>query len=110
MIRVYIASPYSTSGDIAENVHLQMETANTLIGLGFCPFVPLLTHFQHLMFPRPYEDWMKQDTEWVKVCDCLLRLGGESKGADREVKYALSLGKPVVYSVEDLVEYYREKK
>lgn len=108
MRKVYIASPYS-KGDIAANVHLQMETANTLINLGFCPFVPLLTHFQHLMFPQPYEIWLAQDTEWVKACDCLLRLGGESNGADREVKYMISLGKPVFYSIDELEDYYDKR-
>lgn len=107
MIKVYIASPY-TIGDVAQNVHKQMETANELMNRGFAPFVPLYTHFQHMMFPRPYEDWIKFDNEWIQSCDCLLRLDGASKGADSEVRYALELGKPVCYSIDDLVSYYRD--
>jgi len=102
MKKVYIASPY-TLGDVAVNVKFQMDTFDELVNLGFAPFVPLYSHFQHMMHPRPYEDWVRLDFEWINVCDCLLRLGGESKGADAEVEYVKKLGIPVYYSIKDLV-------
>ena len=105
MKRVYIASPY-TLGDVAANVKFQIDVAERLIGFGFAPFVPLLYHFQHMVHPRGYDDWVRLDLEWIGVCDCLLRLGGESKGADNEVRYALELGLPVFYSVDELCKYY----
>jgi hypothetical protein len=108
MIKVYIASPY-TLGDVAVNVKTQMDVADQLITLGFAPFVPLYSHFQHMAHPRPYQVWVKLDKEWVRVCNCLLRLPGESKGADDEVALAMSLGIPVFYSIEELVEYYKEQ-
>ncbi len=95
MTKVYIASPY-TLGDVAINVKAQMDMADTLINLGFAPFVPLYSHFQHMAHPRHYDDWVKLDLEWVKVCDCILRLPGESKGADGEVTYAKMLSKPII--------------
>lgn len=101
MKKVYIASPY-TKGDIAVNVKTQIDCADILISLGFAPFVPLLAHFQHLIHPRPYNDWVLLDLEWVSSCDALLRLPGESKGADREVLVAKSLNIPVYYSIEEL--------
>jgi hypothetical protein len=101
MKKVYIASPY-TLGDVAVNVRVQLETADQLMTLGFAPYVPLLTHFQHLHRPRPYEDWCRHDDDWIPCCDYLLRLPGESKGADREVRLAESLGIPVFYKGEDL--------
>lgn len=106
MIKVYIASPY-TIGDVAVNVKRQLDCANELIELGFCPFAPLYSHFQHMAHPQPYDTWVKLDVEWVQVCDCLLRLDGESKGADGEVKHALEYSKPVFYSVSELVEHYK---
>lgn len=109
MIKVYIASPY-TLGDVAVNVKNQMDAADTLMNLGFAPFVPLYSHFQHLMHPRPYQDWIKQDFEWISVCDCVLRLPGESKGADGEVKLADKLGLNVFFSVEALDVYYTYNK
>jgi hypothetical protein len=105
MITVYIASPY-TQGDVAMNVRKQIIVADELMELDIdiCPVVPLFTHFQHMIRPRHYEDWMKIDLEKVKRSDILLRLSGESPGADREVKYAEGQGIPVVYSVEELKE------
>lgn len=105
MIKVYIASPY-TIGDVAANVKAQIDCADQLIERGFAPFAPLYFHFQHMIHPRSYEEWMKLDFEWVKSCNCLLRLPGESNGADREVAYAGKLGIPVFYSLEELIEHY----
>ena len=105
MIKVYIASPY-TLGDVAVNVKAQIDMADTLMNHGFAPFVPLYSHFQHMAHPRPYQDWIKIDLEWVVVCDCVLRLPGESKGADGEVEYAKSMGKPVLYSIDELLRFY----
>ena len=109
MIKVYIASPY-TKGDVAVNVKVQLDTYDELMTKGFAPFAPLYSHFQHMAHPRPYEDWIKIDLEWVKVCDCLLRLPGESSGADGEVEFAKELGIPVYYSIEELCDAYFCKK
>lgn len=103
MKKVYIASPY-TKGDIAVNVRRQIDCADELMDLGFAPFLPLLAHFQHLIHPRDYEDWTEIDLEWVKSCDALLRLSGESEGADREVALAEKLKIPVFYNIDELLE------
>ncbi len=105
MIRVYIASPY-TIGDQARNVYNSIEIGNDLIGLGFNPYLPLLTHFQHMMFPQSYEKWLELDFEWLKQCDCVLRLPGESKGADLEEEYAIKNNIPIFYFMHQLLEYY----
>lgn len=99
--RVYIASPY-TVGDVAVNVKTQLDVANELADLGYFPFAPLLFHFQHMAHPRPYEDWINQGVSWLLCCDALLRLPGESKGADNEEKIAKLLNIPIFYSVEEL--------
>ena len=104
-IKVYIASPY-TKGDPAVNVKRQLDMFDILFDLKFYPFAPLFTHFQHITHPRPYQDWVNFDLEWVKVCNCVLRMDGESSGADGEVEYADELGRPVFYNVDDLCKYY----
>jgi hypothetical protein len=104
MIKVYLASPY-TIGDTALNVKRQIDMANELIKAGLAPFVPLYSHFQHMAHPRPYQDWINIDLAFVDVCDCLLRFGGESKGADGEVYGALDKGIPVFYNTTDLFDY-----
>lgn len=107
-IKVYIASPY-TKGDVAINVKRQLDCFDDLMTLGFAPFAPLYSHFQHMAHPRPYQDWIEMDKVWVEACDCLLRLDGESSGADGEVKLALELGKPVFYSIKELHKFYFPK-
>jgi nucleoside 2-deoxyribosyltransferase len=105
MIKVYVASPY-TLGDVAVNVKRQIDAVDELMNKGFAPFAPLYSHFQHMIHPRSYQDWIKVDLEWVKVCDCVLRLEGESSGADGEVKLAKELNIPVYYSFDELYRAY----
>lgn len=102
MKRIYIASAYSL-GDPALNVRIQMDAANRLINAGFAPFAPLMSHFQHMVHPRPYDDWMRLDQEWVLACDAVLRLPGKSAGADLEVAFAQKHGIPVAYSFDELL-------
>lgn len=103
--KIYIASPY-TIGDVAVNVKRQMDVADELMTLGFAPFTPLYSHFQHMMHPRPYQDWIDIDLIWVLSCDAVLRLDGKSSGADGEVKYAIENKIPVYYSIEELVSSF----
>lgn len=106
MKRIYLASAY-TLGDVAVNVKTQMDAADELMNLGYAPFVPLYTHFQHMMHPRPYQDWINIDNEWLTVCDAVLRLPGESKGADAEVELAKELNIPVYYSIRELKKHVK---
>lgn len=100
--RVYIAGPYS-QGEPATNVQRAIDAADALLSRGYAPYVPHLTHYWHAAHPHPYEEWMQLDFEWVKVCDCVLRLPGHSLGADREVAEAERLGLPIYLSLDTLV-------
>ena len=104
--RIFVASPY-TLGDTGENVHNAITTANDLIDLGFAPFSPLLSHFLHIYHPRPYEDWVAQDNCWLILCDAVLRLDGESIGADNECRLAIDNKIPVFYDLRELVKHFR---
>lgn len=101
MTRIYIAGPY-TKGDVAVNVRNAILAANELRDLGFFPFIPHLSHYWHTLCPRPYEDWLAMDMEWLAACDALLRLPGESSGADKEVEWCIQNERPVFYSIEEL--------
>ena len=103
-VKVYIASPY-TIGDVAINVKKQMDVADKLLKMDFIPFVPLLSHFLHMNKPRSYDQWLDYDLEWLHSCDCLLRLDGESAGADREVQFAIDNKIPVFYTFDGLLVY-----
>lgn len=103
---VYIACPY-TLGDVAVNVRNSFEMAEQLANLEFLTFNPLQSHFQHMVFPHTWDYWMDLDLNWLRKCDCLLRLSGESKGADREVAFALDNNIPVYYTVKELLRKER---
>lgn len=100
---VYIASAY-TKGDTAINVKAQIDIADKLINYGFAPFCPLLSHFQHMAHPRPYLDWIKLDNLWVLKCDMVLRLPGESSGADAECQLARDNNIPVYHDIVLLID------
>ena len=99
---VYVASPY-TKGDVAENVRTNVLACDELAEAGFVPFCPLLTHLWHLISPHSIDFWYNYDLEWLTKCDAIIRLPGESAGADREVAAAQCLGLPVFHSVADFV-------
>lgn len=101
MLKVYIASPY-TKGDVGANVRRQIDAADDLMNMGLLPFAPLMAHFHHMIHPHEYEYWITYDLGWLESCDCLLRLEGESVGADVEVEKAKELGLPIFYSIREL--------
>lgn len=107
---IYVASPY-TNGQVGENVRNNVDAGNVLAEMGFIPFIPLLSHYWHMMFEHDHEFWMKQDLAWLEKCDAILRLPGESRGADREVKFAHEHGiKIFIYGgeIKDLASWLRE--
>lgn len=101
MKHIYLAGPY-TLGDPAVNTGNMIKAYSELIDLGYYPLCPLFSHFSHMFDPKPYETWLEWDLAWLPKCDALLRLSGESKGADIEEAKARELGIPVFYSIEEL--------
>lgn len=105
---IYVAGPY-TKPDPCVNTHKAIQVGNELIELGFVPFVPHLTHLWHTITPRSYHYWLDYDREWLKKCDALLRLPGESAGAVTEVALARELCLPVFLSIDELLTRAREQ-
>lgn len=118
---VYIASPY-TKGDPAINTRFQCRVFDILLSEGqVIPIAPLWSHFQHLIFPRPYGDWLKYDLEIIQRCDACLRLEAtcttanldyyesESLGADQEAKVFKEAGKPVFYTLMGLERWAKDR-
>jgi len=114
--RVYIAGSIS-KGDLATNVNQGTLAFLHLTACGFAPFAPQWSVFS--TYPcQPatngvvalgtaagmlsHDDWLAVDLSWVGVADIVLRLPGESKGADEETALAESLGIPVAHSVHEL--------
>ena len=107
---VYCAGPITL--DPFGCVRQADEAWSWLRPLGVIPFLPQLSIVHEIVRHHPYEDWMDYDFDMIRRCDGLLRLRGESPGADREVDLAHRLGIAVFIESdyndpEDLIEAVR---
>lgn len=103
---VYISAPYSASPQ--ECVSRVIDVANQLIINGYTPLVPHLYHFIDQVHGHDYDTWMTMCLNLVMVSDAVLRLSGESKGADRETELAKHMEIPVYETIGEL--YLRESE
>lgn len=102
--KIYIAGPLTSSGRLMKNVNRAASCADELLDRGFAVYVPHWNVIQDAIHPRDYGFWLSHDLEWLAVCDCVLRLPGESAGADAEVQRARELGKTVYFSLDEIPE------
>jgi hypothetical protein len=102
-MKVYIAGPY-TKGAHNHNVRQAILAGDQVAEAGFIPFIPHLCTMWDQLRPHGWEFWMTWTSEWLKSCDALIRLPGDSTGSDKEVQLAGELGLPVFYSVESFLE------
>lgn len=119
--RIYLAGPVSR-GPLVHNVNQATAAFVALAKAGFAPFAPQLSVYCRPCRPHAvgvvcvgtvagndemsYEDWMQVDLPWVEASDAVLRLPGESVGADREVAHARERGIPVFDSVASVEAYF----
>lgn len=108
-ILVYIAGPLFTSGRMDDNIRAALEAANKLIIHGFLPVIPHLYFFWDLITPKDESNWLELDRRWIDQCDILLRLSGDSRGADMEVKWALENKSFVYDDIDELIKDFKDK-
>jgi hypothetical protein len=107
--RIYVSGPI-TKGDLRRNIKQATDAGIRLLRLGYAPLVPHLTCYMSGDAPEVlpcgtvHEDWYDSDFSWVAVSHAVLRLPGESDGADRETSLARNFGIPVFDSIDDLVK------
>lgn len=112
--RVYVAGPY-TKPNANLNTKRAIEVGHKLALNGFAPFIPHLSHFWDILHPMPYEFWTEYDLQFLPACDFLVRIPGESSGADREAAYATHLEMPVFLitdidmTIKDICDYFKLK-
>lgn len=107
--RVYISSPYS-HGDQAANVRVQMDAFYDLVKSKLVlPVAPLWSHFQHLVHPMGWKEWMDYDLGLIEAgsFDACVRLTGAdpsspSSGADLEESLFHAMGLPVFYDLTEV--------
>jgi hypothetical protein len=103
---VYIAGPISL-GDKKQNALEALELAEQVYDHGIVPVVPHLSVFweSERALDWDYEAWMDIDFNMIARCDAVLRMYGESPGADREVDLAFKLQIPIFYDPEILFDW-----
>jgi hypothetical protein len=126
---VYIAGPIRR-GDIDTNVAQADDAMLALMRAGVAVMNPMLScyagaaradldaggpHCQRGPHPLAHGGfremgagpWLAMDLEVVGRCDAVLRLPGESVGADGETEHARALGIPVFHDLAACVAYCR---
>lgn len=88
---VYVSGPY-TNPDPVVNTHIAIKAGILLRDAGYCPVIPHLSLLVDMVSPHPPDFYYQWDLCLLHRCDFMLRLPGESWGADREEEYALQLG------------------
>jgi hypothetical protein len=104
---IYIAGPLTVGGEL-RNVYRAIHAAERMRKLGLIPVVPHLFAFWDIVAPgADYAEWLALDLKFLEKCDLVLRLPGESKGADVEVERAMALGLRVFTEESDVYAWTR---
>lgn len=109
MIKIYVAGPYS-KGSVVDNVDIAIQYTSELVDMGYAPFCPHLSHFVDIYSKKAWSTWMKIDLEFLSRCDVLIRIPGDSPGADIEVATAIRSGIPVLNNLEEAEEFIKQAK
>ena len=114
--RVYISGPISKptkkKGRYGKNIVPAMNMWAWLWSAGFTPYCPHLSYqlSNHLTkewgYELTHEEWMEQDLQWLALCDAMIRLPGESPGADMEEAYCKAHDIPVFTDIEQMQRYF----
>lgn len=124
-LRVYIAGPIS-KGDLCHNVNQATDAFIRLAKAGLAPMAPQWSVYakpcERIYWPHneasvmceatiegndrmTHEEWLGLDFAWVEVSDAVLRLPGESRGADAEVWYATGKQIPCFATIEEVLAW-----
>jgi hypothetical protein len=103
-VRVYVAGPIAL-GPRGQNIQNAISAGEQLLRAGHYPFIPHLNGIWDVMYPGPAEKWLDWDFEWLRQCDALIRLPGESSGSELEIAEATRHGIPIFYSVEEFLKW-----
>lgn len=104
--RVYISGPI-TKGNRTENFAKAAHVQAALIGAGYATLNPMLTMMHPEAWTIPHNAWMENDLPWVEAANAVLRLPGESVGAELECEHARKHGIPIFDNIDDLDEWKR---
>ena len=108
--RIYVAHPIGANDEHrSRKIAAALEATRALLVAGFAPWTPgmFAASFGNSAadWLLSYEQWCALDMEFLEVCHAVLRLPGESPGAEREVSRARALGLPVFHTVEEVIAW-----
>lgn len=106
--RAYIAGPITSSGSLHENLHKGIAIGEIVRRqLGIHPFIPHLYDFTKVVTGDDvnWEDMLEMDENWITACDVLIALPGDSKGKEREIRFAEARHIPVIRLSSDAGKY-----
>ena len=104
---VYVAGPY-THPDPVQNTHNAVRVAERIQSTVLVTaFVPHLNLLWHAIIPHDNDYWYEYDIAFLARCDALLRIPGDSVGADNEVEFARHEMIDVFDDVDKLLEWSR---
>ena len=114
-ILILIAGPYRSgtgddAGKMAENLKRLEEPSHALFQAGHVPMIGewVALPIWHAAGGRTVGDDLYEQIfhpvagRLLQLCDAVLRLPGESKGADNDVRIARERGIPVYFRLEDV--------
>ena len=118
--KCYVSGPISSGGkatleETESYVELAMDAGMILFKAGICAVVPHLSHWwdKHMTMrgvETEWDEWILLDLTIITHCDILLRLPGDSKGADVEVQYAKDQDILVATSIDEVLAFDRNRR
>ena len=116
-LRIYIAGPISNghaanARDIYKNVREAEKYYEALIQNGWTPICPHLSYHAWLGFANDvhWDRWIELDLDLIDSCAAVLRIPGESKGAEVEVVYAKEHDIPIIKVLGPLTAFHHLEK
>ena len=103
---VYVSGPtYQHTGGPWEGVRAGLVAGDLLFDAGYAPIVPHLSFYwkQEHNANRTFEEFEAVNLALIPQVDCLLRIEGDSRSADEEVRQAQRYDVPVFYELADLL-------
>lgn len=105
---VYVAGPY-TKPEPVINTNIAVNVANALLETELVTvFIPHLCLLWHAITPKEEQFWIDYDLDVLSHCDALLRIPGESRGADGEVGWCETNNVPVFNHPQEVVDWALE--
>jgi hypothetical protein len=109
MYRIYVAGKLNDSAcGYIQNVSKMIKWANKIRKMRQAVYVPCIDLIEGVCAGDfEYEDYFNNSQEFLKVCNAVFVCPGyeTSKGTQREIGLAISIGIPVFYNLEDLEQW-----